>query len=345
MNERAAFDREAHWRGKRVLVTGMGGFVGGHLAARLAGLGAEVVGIVRDARPDRAQIHPPSPRVNTVRGCLTEDGLVERVLNEYEVEYIFHLAAQAIVSVANRSPVSTFDSNIRGTWQVLEAARRASLLKGLILASTDKVYGDQAVLPYTEESPLAAAYPYDASKLCADILARSYARTFGLPMTLLRCANIYGAGDLNWSRLIPGTIRSVLQGERPIIRSDGTLRRDYLYIDDAVGAYLTLGEQLAREGVAGEAFNFGWSEGHSVLEVVSAILAGAGRADLQPVVLNEAKGEIQHQWLSAAKAERILGWKPAVPLADGIARSVAWYAGHLGLPVARGSDAVAVAAP
>lgn len=279
-----------------------------------------------------------------MRGCLTEEGLVERVLNEYEVEYVFHLAAQAIVSIANRSPVSTFESNIRGTWQVLEAARHASLLKGVVLASTDKVYGDQAELPYTEDSPLVAAYPYDASKLCADILGRSYATTFGLPLALLRCANIYGGGDFNWSRLIPGTIRSVLQGERPLIRSDGTLRRDYLYIDDTVDAYLTLGESLGREDIRGQAFNFGWSKGHSVLEIVDAILAGAGRTDLQPVVLNEAKGEIQHQWLSAAKAERLLQWQPTVPLSEGIARTVAWYAASLGQPAVRASDRAAVGA-
>lgn len=334
--------RDEFWRGKRVLVTGISGFVGGHLAAQLAELGADVVGIVRDSRPERAGVHPASERISTVQGCLTEERLVERVLNEYEVEYVFHLAAQAIVNVANRSPISTFESNIRGTWQVLEAARRATLLKGVILASTDKVYGDQPVLPYTEDSPLAAMYPYDASKLCADILARSYAATFGLPLTLLRCANIYGGGDVNWSRLIPGTIRSVLQGERPIIRSDGTLKRDYLYIDDAVDAYLTLGEHLDRADVRGQAFNFGWSRGHSVLEIVDAILAGAGRTDLQPVILNEAKGEIQHQWLSAAKAERLLQWQPAVPLAEGIERSVEWYASALGLPAARPSGAVAV---
>ncbi len=325
-------------------MTGIGGFVGGHLAARLAELGADVVGIVRDARSERANIHAPSARVSIVRGCLTEEGLVERALNEYEVEYVFHLAAQAIVNVANRSPASTFESNIRGTWQVLEAARRASLLKGVILASTDKVYGDQAILPYTEDSPLVAAYPYDASKLCADILARSYAATWDLPITLLRCANIYGGGDLNWSRLIPGTIRSVLQGERPLIRSDGTLKRDYLYIDDAVDAYLTLGEQIARDDVRGQAFNFGWSRGHSVLEIVDAILAGAGRTDLPPVILNEAKGEIQHQWLSAEKAARVLQWRPRVPLSEGIERSVAWYASSLGLPAGRGSEPVAVRA-
>lgn len=335
MSERIHSSREEFWAARRVLVTGIGGFVGGHLAARLADLGADVVGIVRDSRPERTKIHVYSSRVSTVAGSLTDEGLVERVLNEYEVEYVFHLAAQAIVNVANRSPISTFESNIHGTWQVLEAARRSALLKGVILASTDKVYGDQAALPYTEESPLAAVYPYDASKLCADILARSYARTFDLPLALLRCANIYGGGDLNWSRLIPGTVRSVLQGEQPLIRSDGTLRRDYLYIDDAVDAYLTLGEQLDREDVRGGAFNFGWSQGHSVLEIVDAILVAAGRTELPPLVLSQAKGEIKHQWLSAAKAEQILQWLPTVPLGEGIARSVEWYASFLQRPLAR----------
>jgi CDP-glucose 4,6-dehydratase len=323
--------RVQFWRGKRVLVTGIGGFVGGHLAATLAGLGASVTGIIRDSRGEKRLALLGSPPVDVVHGTLTDAELVERVLNEYEIEYCFHLAAQAIVGAANRAPVSTFDSNIRGSWCVLEAARNAPILKGLIFASTDKVYGDQPVLPYTEDSALAAKYPYDASKLCAEILAHSYAETFGLRLAILRCANIYGGGDLNWSRLIPGTARSVLEGEAPIIRSDGTLKRDYLYIDDAVDAYLTLGENLDRPEVPGQAFNFGWSRGHSVLEVVEAILEGSHRTDLRPVVLNEAKGEIQHQWLSSEKARIVLDWRPETPLREGIALAVDWYADYLGL--------------
>ncbi len=321
------------WRGRRVLVTGVGGFVGSHLAATLSARGSHVVGIIRDSRGQRALAARGANGVDIVFGSLTDQALVERVFNEYEVEYCFHLAAQAIVGVANRSPVSTFESNIRGTWSVLEAARNATGLRGIVVASTDKVYGDQPTLPYTEESALNAAYPYDASKLCAEILARSYSATYGLPLAVVRCANIYGPGDLNWSRLIPGTIRSVLAGETPIIRSDGTLKRDYLYVDDAVSAYLTLGEQLERPDVAGEVFNFGWSEGHSVLEVVRAVLRSMDRSSVEPRVLNEARGEIKDQWLSAAKAERVLGWRPAVRLDDGIGRSVEWYARYLDVPL------------
>src|SRR5690606_25939358 len=232
----------------------------------------------------------------------------------------------------------------RGTWMVLEAARNAPLVRGLVFASTDKVYGDQPTLPYTEESELGAVYPNDASKVCAEVLERSYAGSFDLPLAIVRCANIYGPGDLNWSRLIPGTIRSVLAGEQPIIRSDGTLRRDYLYVDDAVDAYLALAGQLHRADVRGEAFNFGWSQGHSVLEVVQAALAGTGRTDLTPRILDEVRGEIRHQWLSAEKAERVLGWRPQVPLDEGIARSARWYADWLGQPLSAPRERVAAAA-
>jgi CDP-glucose 4,6-dehydratase len=262
--------------------------------------------------------------IDIVRGSLTDYGLMERVLNEYEVEYCFHLAAQAIVGIANRSPVSTFESNIQGTWTLLEAARHAKQLRGFVFASSDKVYGDHDVLPYSEESPLQAAYPYDASKLCADVLARSYAATFDLPVAVLRCANIYGGGDLNWSRIIPGTIRSMLLGEAPVIRSDGTLERDYMYVSDAVSAYLALAEHISRDDVRGQAFNFGWGKGYSVKEIVDAILQEGG-SGLQPQVLGHVQGEINKQWLDSAKANRILDWSPEVTLKDGIARSIEWY--------------------
>jgi CDP-glucose 4,6-dehydratase len=313
-----------------VLVTGVGGFVGGRLAARLVELGASVVGVVRDSRGERRlSLLGISAEVDLLRGSIADYALLERAFNEYEVEFCFHLAAQAIVGVANRSPMSTFESNIRGTWTVLEAARQSNLLEGLVVASSDKVYGDQPALPYTEDSPLGATYPYDASKLCAEVLARSYAGSFGLPLAVVRCANIYGGGDTNWSRLIPGTIRSALLGEEPIIRSDGTLERDYLYVDDAADAYLTVAEALSRDDVRGEAFNFGWGHGLTVLAVVEAILKHAGPDGLRPRVLGQASGEIRRQWLSADKARNILGWRPAVDLDEGIARSVDWYQRYL----------------
>lgn len=317
------------WRGRRVLVTGVGGFVGSHLTAELMGRGAEVVGILRDSRGERLlDALSISPRPYLVHGSITDAALVERTFNEYEIEYCFHIAAQAIVGAANRSPTSTFDSNIRGTWTVLDAARRSEVLRGLVLASSDKVYGDQPVLPYTEESPLTASYPYDASKLCAEVLARSYAVTFGLPVAITRCANIYGGGDLNWSRLVPGTIRSVFRGEEPLIRSDGTLERDYMYVSDAASAYLALAENIHRDEVRGDAFNFGWGRGYTVLEIVETILSHSDN-ELRPRVLGQNKGEIQKQWLAADKARKVLDWRPQVDLETGIRLSIDWYRQYL----------------
>ena len=322
-------ERDTVWRGRRVLVTGAGGFVGGRLAERLVELGADVVAIIRDSRGmERLAALGVNGRVHVIQGSLTNYDVVERAINEYEPECCFHLAAQAIVGAANRSPVSTFESNIRGTWTLLEAARQSPLLKGFVFASSDKVYGDQPILPYTEESPLSAVYPYDASKLCAETLVRSYAQTFDLPVAIARCANIYGGGDLNWSRLVPGTIRSVLRGERPVVRSDGKLQRDYMHVDDATDAYLTLAENVERKAVLGEAFNFGWGHGYSVLAVVEEIL-NAAQAPIEPVILGQNRGEIRDQWLSSEKAERVLNWKPRVKLGDGIAEAVAWYRNYL----------------
>jgi CDP-glucose 4,6-dehydratase len=320
------------WRGTRVLVTGAGGFVGGAVAAGLVARGASVVTILRDGRGERRlAMLGIDRRVDVVRGSITDHATVERSFNEYEVEYCFHLAAQAMVGTANRSPLSTFESNIRGTWTMLEAARQARSLRGFVFASSDKVYGDQRILPYTEESPLSAIYPYDASKLCAETLVRGYAATFGLPCAIARCANIYGDGDLAWSRIVPGTVRSMLAGEAPVIRSDGTLERDYMYVSDAVDAYLTLGGAVLRDELSGSAFNFGWGRGFSALRIVHAILSHADRP-MEPTILGENRGEIQRQWLSADRAERILGWRPRIRLDEGIARSVRWYREFLGTP-------------
>lgn len=321
----AADGAAGFWRGKRALVTGIGGFVGSQLAAALVEDGASVVGILRDSRGDRRlDMFGLTGRVEIVHGSIGDYHTVERAFNEYEVEHCFHLAAQAIIGIANRSPISTFESNIRGTWTVLEAARNSSFLESLVFASSDKVYGDQPVLPYHEDSPLSAVYPYDASKLCAETLARSYAVTYGLPMAIVRCANIYGPGDLNWSRIVPGTIRSVLQGQAPVIRSDGTLERDYMYVTDAVDAYMTLARNVSREDVRAQAFNFGWGKGYSALEIVRQILSHAGSL-IEPQILGQNRGEISRQWLSSEKAERVLGWRPAVTLGEGIAASVRWY--------------------
>src|SRR6266849_4334314 len=242
------------WKDRTVLVTGIGGFVGGGLAAGLLARGATVVGVLRDSGGGRLlEALGIVDRIELVHGSINTPGVVERAINEYEVDTVFHLAAQAIVGVANRSPLSTFESNITGTWQVLEASRQSPTVQSVVVASSDKAYGNQRVLPYTEDTPLSGIYPYDASKVCTDVLARSYAATYNLSVAVTRCANIYGPGDLNWSRLIPGTIRSALDGAPPIIRSDGTPERDYLYLDDAVEGYLRVASHLP--AIAGEAFN------------------------------------------------------------------------------------------
>jgi CDP-glucose 4,6-dehydratase len=328
--------KASFWGDRRVLVTGVGGFVATQLTSHLVQAGASVVGVLRDSRgARRLELFGLQGNVDIVRGSISDGALMERVFNEYEVEYCFHLAAQAIVGIANQSPVSTFESNIQGTWSVLEAARHSRRLKGFVMASSDKVYGDQDVLPYLEDSPLRATYPYDASKLCAEVLARSYAATFDLPVAVVRCANIYGPGDLNWSRIIPGTIRSMLAGEEPVIRSDGTLERDYMYVSDAVGAYLGLAENVSRADVCGQAFNFGWGKGHSVIEIVETVLRQGG-SSLQPRILGRNKGEINRQWLDSTRASSVLGWRPEVSLDDGIAQSIDWYRTYLeGLAMSR----------
>jgi CDP-glucose 4,6-dehydratase len=316
------------WRGRVVLVTGVGGFVGSGLAKELIDRGAKVVGILRDSAGTR-QLEAVGIRrsLDIAHGSITDASLMSRVVSEYEVDTIFHLAAQALVQVANRSPISTFESNIAGTWTILETARMAPLVQRVIVASSDKAYGDQPVLPYTETTPLHGRYPYDASKACADILARCYAASFPLPVAVVRCANIYGPGDTNWSRLIPGTVRAALAREDPIIRSDGTPERDYLYLSDAIDGYLAVAEHLPE--LSGEAINLGTARSVSALEVVERILAEVGDSGLQPRILGEANGEISRQSLDYAKARRTMDWEPSVSMQEGLSMSVAWYREYL----------------
>lgn len=318
------------WRGRTVVVTGAGGFVASSLCRALVEAGADVVGIVRDTPGMRLlEVHGIKDRMAVVQGSITDLGLVERALNEYGADTCLHLAAQAIVTAANRSPLSTFESNIKGTWNVLEACRLSKTVRRVVVASSDKAYGDQPVLPYREDTSLNGRYPYDASKVCTDVLAQCYALTYELPVAVTRCANIYGGGDLNWSRIIPGTIRSVLEGEAPVIRSDGTPERDYLYVDDAVNAYLTLAERADDSSIRGHAVNFGSGQPTSVLALVEKILA-AGESPLRPRILGEAKGEIDRQYLDSSWAGQALGWKPEISLEEGLARTFAWYANWLG---------------
>jgi CDP-glucose 4,6-dehydratase len=316
------------WEDRKVLVTGASGLLGSTLVSDLILEKADVVCLLRDMVPKSA-LFERVLEVNLATGSVTDQPVVERVLGEYEVETVFHLAAQTQVGVANNNPVSTFDSNIKGTWTVLEACRRSPLVNAVIVASTDKAYGCQD-LPYTEDMPLNGRYPYDVSKVCADILSQSYAETYGLPVSITRCANFYGPGDLNWNRLIPGTIRSLIRGQPPVIRSDGSTIRDYLYIYDGVSAYLTLARHLLedRDSFIGESFNFSTKTPISTLDLVSLIQYFMG-TEMIVKIENLASNEIQEQWLSSEKANRMLNWYPEYTLNQGLKETIAWYRGFL----------------
>jgi CDP-glucose 4,6-dehydratase len=324
--EMTAKKKNSHWRDRPVFVTGATGLLGGWLVRRLVDQGASVVALVRDWVPQSTLLSSDLlAKVTVVRGDVRDQPVLERALGEYEIDTVFHLAAQTIVGVANRNPVSTLDTNIRGTWALLDAARRSPLTKAVIIASSDKAYGDHEELPYDEDAALQGEHPYDASKSCADLIAKMYAVSFGLPVAVTRCGNFYGGGDLNWNRLIPGTIRSVLKNERPVIRSDGTLIRDYFYVEDGAAAYMQLAEALhARPELRGEAFNFSNEIQVDVLALTEKILERM-KSTLDPDVRAEARNEIQHQWLSAAKARRVLGWTPQFTLDEGLDRTIEWY--------------------
>ncbi len=318
------------WTNRKVLVTGATGLLGSWLTQELVARGADVTCLVRDRVPrSRLVTTGTIERVNVVHERLENYEGVLRAVNEYEIDTVFHLAAQTIVGTASRSVLSTFEANIKGTWNLLEACRTcSSLVRGVVLASSDKAYGEHATLPYTEDFALQGRYPYDASKACSELLALSYATSFGVPVATTRCGNLYGGGDLNYSRIVPGTIRSALHGERPIVRSNGQLVRDYFYVEDAVAAYICLAENLRGLDLAGQAFNFGTSTPKSVLEMVAAVLAATGREDLEPEVQNTASNEIAAQTLDCTKAHEVLGWRPAFTLEDGLRRTVDWYREH-----------------
>lgn len=318
------------WRDRPTLVTGATGLVGSRLVERLLENGASVVILERDWVPQSELVQSGMRgKVKAVQGSVEDQALMERILGEYEIDTVHHLAAQTIVTVSNRNPVSTFESNIRGTWTLLEACRRSPTVKQIVVASSDKAYGDQDKLPYTEDAPLQGRHPYDVSKSCADLIAQAYAKTFGLPVVISRCGNFYGGGDLNWNRIVPGTIRSVLRNEAPIIRSDGQSIRDYFYVDDGAHAYILLAERLASyPELRGEAFNFSNELQVTVLALTEKILSFMG-SSLRPIIKNEATNEIRHQYLSAQKAQTLLGWKPHFTLNDGLQRTIEWYRHHL----------------
>lgn len=319
------------WLDRPTFVTGATGLVGGWLVRRLLDAGADVVCLVRDWVPQCELVRSGLiERVKVVRGDVRDQSLLERALGEYEIDTVIHLAAQTIVPIANRNPVSTFETNIRGTWALLEACRRTPTVRQIVVASSDKAYGGHETLPYDETTPLQGRHPYEVSKSCADLIAQAYAVSYELPVAITRCGNFFGGGDLNWNRIVPGTIRSVLRRQRPIIRSDGRPVRDYFYVEDGAAAYMLLAERMAENPeLRGHAFNFSNETPVTVLELVERILRLMG-SDLKPDVRNVAVNEIRHQYLSAAKARQILGWRPLFTLDEGLRRTVDWYVDFLG---------------
>ena len=314
------------WEDRPTLVTGATGLVGGWLVRRLLEARADVVCLVRDWVPQsEAGRGGLLEKVKVVRGDVRDQALLERILGEFEIATVLHLAAQTIVTIANRNPVSTFESNVAGTWALLEAGRRSPTVKQIVLASSDKAYGESASLPYDEDMPLVGRHPYDVSKSCADLIAQAYATTYGLPVAITRCGNFFGGGDLNWNRVVPGTIRSILRGQRPVVRSDGRFVRDYFYVEDGAAVYMLLAERLAQDAsLSGQAFNFSNEVPVTVLELVDRIRTLMG-STLEPDVRNEATNEIREQYLSASKARRLFGWRPEFDLESGLARTIAWY--------------------
>lgn len=317
---------ENFWQDRATLVTGATGLLGSWLVQRLVDAGADVVCLVRDWVPQSELVRTGNlTRVKVARGDVRDMEVLERVLGEFEIKTVFHLAAQTIVSIANNNPLSTFDTNIRGTWLLLEACRRSPGVEQVVLASSDKAYGICETLPYTEETPLQGVHPYDVSKSCADLIAKTYAVTYGLSVCVTRCGNFFGGGDLNWNRLVPGTIRSVLRGQSPVLRSNGRFVRDYIYVEDGAAAYMLLAEKMAEDPtLAGEAFNFSNESQVTVLEMVERILALTG-STLSPTILDQARHEIPNQALSAAKARARLGWSPLYGMDQGLEQTIAWY--------------------
>jgi CDP-glucose 4,6-dehydratase len=316
----------AFWLDRPTFVSGGTGLVGSWLVRRLIDAGADVACLVRDWVPQSELVREKLiNRVKVVRGDICDREVIERTLGEYEINTVIHLAAQTIVTIANRNPISTFETNIAGTWNLLESCRRSPSVKQIVVASSDKAYGDQETLPYNESTPLQGQHPYDVSKSAADLIANTYAVSFDLPVAITRCGNFYGGGDLNWNRIIPGTIRSILRGQNPIIRSDGKYIRDYFYVEDGAAAYMLLAEKLKQNPeLKGEAFNFSNEIQVTVSEIVERILK-LMNSKLEPEIRNEVQNEIRHQYLSAEKARGVLHWHPLFSLDEGLRKTIEWY--------------------
>lgn len=322
------------WSSRNVFITGCTGLLGSWVTEFLLDAGASVVGLIRDHVPgSRLRQNCLMDRINAVSGEVEDYLLIERVLNEYQIQTVFHLAAQTIVGIANQSPLSTFETNIKGTWNILEACHRTTWVEAVVVASSDKAYGEHSQLPYEEDTPLTGRHPYDVSKSCADLLAQAYAASYQLPVCITRFGNLFGAGDLNFNRLIPGTIRSITRNEPPVIRSDGQFSRDYIYVEDAGQAYLLLAQAMADDpGIHGEAFNFSYEAPATARQVVDKILEAMDRKDLEPQVLGTAPNEIPHQYLNAGKAREKLGWQPSFNFDEGLRRTIRWYQKWLEAP-------------
>lgn len=320
------------WRDRPILITGATGLLGSWLVPELLQRGAQVTALVRDWVPFSKLCRDDSyQKINIVRGAVEDLSVLERAIAEYEIDTVFHLAAQTIVGVANKNPLGTFEANIKGTWNILEACRRVGGVSRIVIASSDKAYGDQAVLPYNETTPLQGKHPYDVSKSCTDLISHTYYISYGLPVCITRCGNFYGGGDLNFNRIVPDTIRSALRDKPVTIRSDGSYIRDYFYVKDGVLAYLHLAEQMDRTEILGEAFNFSNELQITVLELVNQILSLMDKKHLKPIILNQAQNEIKHQYLSAEKARTLMNWKPQYSLEAGLQETIDWYQRFLNL--------------
>jgi len=319
------------WKQRRVFITGAAGLLGSALVEKLITLEAQVFVLIRDSVPDSLLfLQGLDKKISIAWGDLSDLSLLERLLNEWDIETVFHLGAQPIVGFANRSPLSTFKSNIEGTWNLLEACRVSPWVKRIVVASSDKAYGAQKILPYTENTPLEGRHPYDVSKSCSDLLAQSYFYTYKLPVCVTRCGNFFGPGDLHFNRIIPGTIQAVLEGKAPVIRSNGLFVRDYIYVKDVVDAYLTLAEAMESSEIVGQAFNFSTDKPYTVLEIVQEVLT-LMNSSLQPEVQNKATHEILAQHLNSAKAQTLLGWKAAYGVTKGLEETIAWYKKYISM--------------
>lgn len=319
------------WNQKNILVTGASGLLGPWLIEELLAQNGRIVALVRDRVPDsRLFATSLQKRVTLVWGEIENMSLMQRILNEFEINTVFHLGAQAIVSTANRSPLSTFKSNIQGTWTLLEACRQSPWVERIIVASSDKAYGQHETLPYTENAALQGRHPYDVSKSCADLIAQSYFHTYNLPVCVTRCGNFFGGGDLHFNRIIPGTIKLLVENKRPIIRSNGLFIRDYIYVKDVVSAYMTLAENMKEKNLEGQCFNFSTDKPLNVIELVNLVATMMNAQHLEPIIENQANNEIPAQHLSSQKARQLLGWQAIYGIEKGLEETIAWYKDYLG---------------